>query len=327
MILVTGAAGFIGSVITARLIGQGHQVAACDRFETGQKWRNLAKHPVVDIVAPQSLCDWVKANGQDIEAIVHMGAISATTETDVDLIVETNFRLSRDLWRLAAEYGVRFIYASSAATYGAGEQGFRDDQSADYLAGLRPLNAYGWSKALFDVAAIRMAQQDAAPPFWAGLKFFNVYGPNEYHKGGQRSVVHQIYEQVRDTGRARLFQSHHPDYEDGGQLRDFVWVEDCAAMVDWLLEAEPGQSGLYNCGTGKARSFLDLARAVFAAMDREPDIHFVPTPDAIRRHYQYFTEADMAKARAAGFAQNPVSLEDGVARYVREFLLTDDPYR
>lgn len=326
MILVTGAAGFIGSVIAARLIEGGRTVAICDRFEAAAKWRNIAKHPVCDIVAPDRVLDWVEAHGRDLVAIVHMGAISATTETDVDLIVETNFRLSRDLWNLSRKHGIRFLYASSAATYGAGEHGFRDDQSLEHLAKLRPLNAYGWSKALFDIAAIRMAEKKEAPPQWAGLKFFNVYGPNEYHKGGQRSVVHQIFEQLRDTGRARLFQSHHPDYGDGGQLRDFVWVEDCAAMVEWLLD-KPDISGLFNCGTGKARSFLDLANAVFAAMGRAPEIDFVPTPEAIRRHYQYFTEADMAKARQAGFAHNPVSLEEGVRRYVVDYLMTEDPYR
>lgn len=326
MILLTGAAGFIGSNIAARLVERGEDVAVCDRFETGQKWRNLAKHAIADVIEPEALTGWIEGRARALTAIVHMGAISTTTETDVDLILRTNFALSRDLWRLCARHGIRFLYASSAATYGAGEHGFSDNQDPAHLAALRPLNPYGWSKALFDIAAIRMASAGEAPPHWAGLKFFNVYGPNEYHKGGQRSVVHQIFEQVRDTGAARLFASHHPDYADGGQMRDFVWVDDCVRMVEDMLDrAELG--GLYNCGSGKARSFLDLAHAVFAAMERDPHISFIPKPEAIRRHYQYFTEADMTKARADGLGGNPVSLEDGVRAYVQDYLMREDPYR
>lgn len=326
MILVTGAAGFIGSNIVARLTARGRDVAACDWLGTGAKWRNLAKHPVRDIVAPEGLWDWLDARVGEVDAVIHMGAVSATTETDVDLIVERNFRASARLWDWCARHGARLIHASSAATYGDGAQGFSDSEDLAYLDGLRPLNPYGWSKALFDLNAARRARAGHAPPQWAGLKFFNAYGPNEYHKGGQRSVAQQLFEQIRDTGRVRLFRSHHPDYADGGQMRDFVWVEDCVAMVDWLLDT-PGVSGLFNCGSGTARSFEDLALATFAAMGRAPEIDYIPTPEAIRAHYQYFTEADMRKARRAGFAHNATSLESGVARYVQAYLTQDDPYR
>lgn len=326
MILVTGAAGFIGSNIVAHLTAQGRAVVACDWLGSGDKWRNLAKHPVRGLLAPEDVTDWLAARAGRIEAVIHMGAVSATTETDVDLIAERNFRASARLWDWCARQGARFIYASSAATYGDGANGFSDSEDLDHLDGLRPLNPYGWSKALFDLNAVRRAREDDAPAQWAGLKFFNVYGPNEYHKAGQRSVVHQLFEQIRDTGRARLFRSHHPDYADGGQMRDFVWVGDCVAMVDWLL-ANPGVSGLFNCGTGTARSFRDLALATFAALGRDPEIDYVPTPEALRRHYQYFTQADMAKARRAGFGHNATSLESGVERYVRDHLSRDDPYR
>ena len=255
-----------------------------------------------------------------------MGAISSTTETDVDLILRTNLALSQDLWRFCCAEGIPMIYASSAATYGNGDQGFADDNGAAALAALRPLNPYGWSKKLFDDFAVEQAGNGAAPPLWAGLKFFNVYGPNEYHKGGQRSVAHQLFEQIRDQGRINLFKSHHPDYEDGGQMRDFVHVADCVRMMLWLLRDRPA-SGIYNCGSGAARSFKDLALATFAAMGRDPDITYIDTPEAIRRHYQYYTQADMARARGQGFSANGLNLEDGVADYVQSFLTTDDPYR
>jgi ADP-L-glycero-D-manno-heptose 6-epimerase len=333
MIVVTGGAGFIGSNLVAALAERGeHDIAVVDRFghDAGgvAKWRNLAKHELANAVDPADLHEFLEAHRTQIRAIFHMGAISATTETDVDLIVSSNLRLSLGLWDWCTARGVRFIYASSAATYGDGSQGFDDDGSCDALATLRPLNAYGWSKHAFDRRVARIVQQGGAtPPQWAGLKFFNVYGPNEGHKGSMMSVVAKTHARLSAGERAVLFRSHHTDYTDGGQSRDFVWVGDCVAMMLWLLDS-PGVSGLFNCGSGKARSFADLARAVFAALDREPQIDFVDTPIEIRDKYQYFTEATMARAAAAGFAHPATSLEEGVRQYVQDFLESrDDPYR
>lgn len=326
MILVTGGAGFIGSVAAETLETAGYDIAICDRLRSGDKWKNIAKRDLVDIIAPDELFDVLAGNPDAFKAVVHMGAISATTETDADLIVETNFRLSMGLWQWCAETDTPLIYASSAATYGDGALGFKDDASRDALAQLRPMNPYGWSKLLFDRRVAAMIEEgEPTPPQWAGLRFFNVYGPNEYHKGSMQSVVSHIFPSAREGATARLFESHHPDYEDGGQLRDFVWVGDCAKMIHWLIENDD-VSGLFNCGTGQARSFRELAEAVFRALGREPDIEYVPTPENIRDRYQYFTEADMTKIREMGFDHAPTSLEDGITTYVRDFLAGDDPY-
>ncbi len=327
MFLVTGGAGFIGSNLVAGLAERSlGPVAVCDTFGTDEKWRNLAKHPVREAVSPEDLPMWLASKSGALSGILHMGAISATTEADVDLILRTNLTLSQDLWRYCAAEDIPLIYASSAATYGDGKRGFDDDNDPGALGALRPLNPYGWSKKLFDDFAAAEAARGAAPPFWAGLKFFNVYGPNEYHKGAQRSVAHQLFEQIRDHGNVKLFKSHHPDYADGGQMRDFVHVDDCVRQMLWLLENRP-ESGIYNSGSGKARSFKDLAEAAFLAMGLTPTIEYTDTPENIRRHYQYFTQADMTRVRAQGFDANALSLEDGVASYIQSFLMTDDPYR
>ena len=318
--LVTGAAGFIGSNIAADLAAGGRDVVACDWFGQGEQWRYLATTRLHDIVRPEALPAWLQANGADVGEIVHMGAISATTETDVDRIVALNVRATLDLWRFATERGASFVYASSAATYGDGAQGFRDDDAPDALARLRPLNAYGWSKHVAD----RRIAEDAArgrptPPRWAGLKFFNVYGPNEAHKGPMRSVVHQLYPAAARGETVSLFASSRPDYADGGQLRDFVYVKDIVAIVRRMLESER-LAGLYNAGTGQARSFADLARAVFAAADRPPSIAYREMPQPLRGKYQYFTEADVSKLRRDGLTPNFHGLEDGVADYVHSHL-------
>lgn len=328
LVLVTGAAGFIGSNIVATLSEAGWDVAGCDRLGAADlgKWRNLAKHALVDFAAPEAMWDWLAAHAGELRAVVHMGAVSATTEPDADLIVHTNFTLSRDLWRWCAAHGTPFVYASSAATYGDGEAGFDDLPDLASLLALRPLNAYGWSKALFDQFARRDADAGRAPPSWAGLKFFNVYGPNEAHKGSMRSVAHQLWPRAAAGEAVTLFQSHRSDYADGGQLRDFVYVRDCADVVRWMLD-QPHLEGVYNLGTGRARSFLDLARAVFAAAGREPRIGFVPTPELIRDKYQYFTRARMERLRAAGYTAPFTSLEEGVADYAARFLSQADPYR
>jgi ADP-L-glycero-D-manno-heptose 6-epimerase len=325
---VTGGAGFIGSNIVARLAANPDlDVVVCDWLGTADagKWRNLAKHPIGDFCAPEHTFDWLGRHGHEVEVVIHMGAISSTTEPDADLIVKSNFVLSRDLWRWCAERGKRFIYASSAATYGGGEFGFDDDNGLAALGALRPLNAYGWSKAMFDIFAVREAARGAAPPQWAGLKFFNVYGPNEDHKGGMKSVVAQIWPDVAAGRPVKLFKSYKEGYADGGQLRDFVYVRDVVDVVEWLA-ASPGVNGVFNLGSGRARSFKDLATAVFAAACAEPSIDYTPMPEALRARYQYFTEAKLERLRAAGYAGQFTPLEDGVGDYVKRFLSQPDPY-
>ncbi len=324
MIVVTGGAGFIGSNIVAALTARDQAVAVCDRLGQAGKWRNLGRAAVCELIAPEALLGWLPAQAARIEAIVHMGAISSTTERDVDLIVEVNFRLSQALWRWCASAGKPFIYASSAATYGGGEQGFDDDPRR--LALLRPLNAYGWSKHLFDRWIARaLAAGEPAPPQWVGLKFFNVYGPNEYHKGTMRSVVAQKYPLAAGGQAVTLFRSHRADVPDGGQRRDFIYVRDCVEVVQWLL-AHREVNGLYNLGTGRARSFAEVAQALFAALQRPTRIEYVDTPEAVRAHYQYFTEARMERLRELGYSRPFTSLEDGVADYVQHHLAQSDPY-
>ncbi len=327
-ILVTGGAGFIGSNIVARLVKDtGFEVVVCDRLrgaETG-KWRNLAKSPIQDFVDPDQIWTWLDRCQGQVEAIIHLGAISSTSEPDADKIIQNNFCLSRDLFRWCSQHNCRLIYASSAATYGDGEAGFDDDDGLEALKALRPLNAYGWSKALFDIFAVREVEAGRAPRQWAGLKFFNVYGPNEYHKGGMRSVVSHIYPSIAKGQGVQLFRSHNPNYADGGQMRDFIYVRDVADVVAWLLE-RPRVNGLYNLGTGQARTFLDLAHATFKSAGQTPNVTFVDTPELIRDKYQYFTQANMQRLRDAGYAKPFTSLEDGVADYVGQFLSKPDPY-
>jgi ADP-L-glycero-D-manno-heptose 6-epimerase len=328
MILVTGGAGFIGSNLLAGLEALGgHELAVCDRLGHGEKWRNIAKREIAALVAPERLFGFLDGNRDSIEAVFHLGAISSTTETDADLIADSNFTLSQGLWDWCARHGKRLIYASSAATYGDGTAGFDDDFSVAHLKKLKPLNAYGWSKHAFDRRVARIvAGNGARPRQWAGVKFFNVYGPNEYHKGAMASVAYHVHQRIKSGKKARLFRSHNPTYKHGGQLRDFVWVGDCVEALLFLY-ANPAVEGMFNIGSGKARSFLDLTRAVYKALGKKPAIEWVDTPKEIRAKYQYFTEARIERLRAAGFARKTTSLEDGVAAYVRDFLETDDPYR
>ncbi len=326
--LITGGAGFIGSNIVAHLCRAGHDVVVADTLgdaSTG-KWRNLLKHPIRDIVHPTAVMAWLERHGADVDGIIHMGAISATTASDVDEIVQTNFTFSRCLWNLAVQVQKPLIYASSAATYGDGSHGFSDEGGFEAHLQLMPLNAYGYSKKLFDLYVLNEVERGrATPPQWAGLKFFNVYGPNEYHKGPMQSVVAQIAPKVQTGAAIELFKSHNPDYADGGQLRDFVSVRDVVRVIDWLM-ATPSVSGVYNLGSGQARSFADLTHATAAAMGRVADIRYIDMPEAIRKHYQYFTEAKMDKLRAAGYPHAMLSLEDGVADYVQRYLMQPDPY-
>lgn len=329
IIFVTGGAGFIGSNIVAKLAeDRSIDVVVCDRLREAEsgKWRNIAKHPIGDFVPPEQMFDWLDKRWRDIELVVHMGAVSSTTEPDADKILQSNFILSRDLFRWATDHQRRFVYASSAATYGDGARGFADDNDYEALAALRPLNTYGWSKALFDLFAVRQARRDYAPPQWVGLKFFNVYGPNEEHKRSMKSVASQIWPHVAGGQTIQLFKSYRDDIPDGGQQRDFVYVRDVADVVAWLAQ-NPEINGVYNLGSGQARTFEDLAKAVFAAAGKPAKIEYAPMPPAIREKYQYFTQAPMERLQAAGYDRPFTPLEEGIADYVGRYLSQPDPHR
>ena len=325
MMMVTGGAGFIGSNLHAALARRGVETVVVDWLGGQGKWRNLAKHPPARLIPPEALDGFLAAD-PPLEALVHLGAVSETTATDGDRAWATNVELPLRLWRWCALRGVRLIYASSAATYGDGSAGFDDDASLPALRRLRPLNLYGWTKHAFDLRVARMlANGEPRPPQWAGLKFFNVYGPNEYHKGTMVSVVKVKHDEVAAGQPLRLFRSDRPGLADGAQARDFVWVGDAVDVVLWLLDA-PDVSGLFNVGTGRARTYLDLGRAVCDAAGREPAIAFVEMPPALRGQYQAFTEASTERLRAAGFPGQFTSLEDGIRCYIQTYLTQADPY-
>jgi len=326
MILVTGGAGFIGSNLVAALDARGERVAVCDWLGKENKWLNIAKRDLETIVAPEKLMSFLENHVGNVEAVFHMGAISSTTEKDADFIIENNFRLSRSLWYWCRDARVQFIYASSAATYGDGGEGFKDDESIEGLAKLRPLNPYGWSKHLFDRWVVRQKAQNVnGPTQTAGLKLFNVYGPNEYHKGHMRSIADQIFPFASNNEACSLFKSHNSSFPDGGQMRDFVWVGDCVKVMLWLHD-HPRISGLFNLGTGKARSFADFAAAVYKAAKKTPQIKYRDMPEELRSKYQYFTEADMGKLRGAGYTAPFAELEEGVKLYVEKYLSQPDKY-
>lgn len=327
MILVTGAAGFIGSNILAdlELAGMG-PVAACDWFEDGDKWRNVAKREIMSFVRPENLFDWLEARS-DVKAIIHMGAISATTERDADLLIERNINTTVKLWDYCCDREIPFIYASSAATYGSMERDLFDHQEPDFLAGLRPLNGYGWSKNATDRILMRRVQNgEKTPPQWAGLKFFNVYGPNEYHKGSMMSVVAKFFEPVSKGEVVKLFKSDRPEIEHGQQMRDFVYVKDCTKTIIWLLQ-NPEVSGIFNIGTGEARSFKDLIGAIGLALNVDVEIEYVDLPDQLKGKYQYFTQAEMNKLESKGFDTNFDPMEESVRDYVINYLNREDPFR
>jgi ADP-L-glycero-D-manno-heptose 6-epimerase len=327
MILVTGGAGFIGSHIVAELEEAGiEDVVVCDRLRQGSKWLNLRKHVFSDFVPPEDLTAWL-AGRKELRAVIHMGAISSTTATDGDEVMASNFRLSVQLLDWCTQTRTPFIYASSAATYGLGETGFDDDNAPGAVQALRPLNLYGWSKRQFDaVVATRAGRRDKLPPSWAGFRFFNVYGPNEYHKGEMQSIVAKLFARVKSGSEVGLFKSHRPDVADGKQQRDFVYVRDVAAVLRWFLEQAP-PDGIYNLGTGQPRSFRALVEAMYAALGTAPRIGFIDMPPALRDKYQYFTAASLSRLRQAGYASPFTSIEDGVRDYVCRYLDTDDPYR
>jgi len=327
MILVTGGAGFIGSNLHAALAEAGYETVISDWLGSDGRWRNLRHHPPGQLVPPEALHTFLSEHRQKLSAIVHLGAISETTATDGDLVWRSNVALSQNLWRFCAQNGVRFIYASSAATYGNGEAGFDDEFSTAALRRLKPLNLYGWSKHAFDLwVAGEIEHGRPAPPAWAGAKFFNVYGPNEYHKGKMISVVKVKHDELRAGSPVKLFKSDRPDLADGAQQRDFIYVDDVVVALRFMLAA-PALSGLYNIGTGQARSYLDLAHAVCAAAGAPARIEFIDMPENLRGQYQSFTQAPMARLRAAGFNHSFLTLEAGVAAYIQGYLTQPDPYR
>ncbi len=322
MIVVTGGAGFIGSAFVAKLNAEGQDaIVIVDELESSGKWKNLVKRRYTDYIHKGAFLEMVVSNRVPfpVEAIVHMGACSSTTEQDADYLMENTFHYTSFLADWALARGVRFVYASSAATYGDGGRSFSDDD--EVTRGLRPINMYGYSKQLFDLRVLREGLQDRV----AGIKFFNVFGPNEYHKGDMTSVVFKAFHQIRETGKVRLFKSYRPEYGDGGQKRDFVYVKDCVEALWWLLNHREA-NGIFNLGTGQARTWNDLIRAVYAALSLPPAIDYIEMPEAIRGQYQYFTEARMDKLRAAGCPVAFSPLEDAVGDYVKNHLLTADPY-
>ena len=325
MYIVTGACGFIGSNLLAEMEHRGYRdIAVVDEFGNGDKWRNVAKRGALQFFLPSQIDRLLEKHPSDIEAVMHLGAISSTTETDVDLIVRSNFQLTVKLFDFCIAHNTPLIYASSAATYGGGEHGFVDRDDLKFISSLRPLNPYGWSKNSVD-KYIASAIGGSATQV-VGLKFFNVYGPNEYHKGMQMSVMRHFYEQFRTTGKVRLFKSYRDDFADGEQRRDFVWVGDCVNVMLWMLEHRD-VSGLFNVGTGNATSYNVVAQSVARTMGLDPVIEYIDMPDSVRHQYQYFTQADLTKLRSVGYDAPFASVPEGVEQYVGGYLMGSDIYR
>lgn len=316
MIIITGAAGFIGSCLIQKLNDEGfYDLVLVDDFSREDKNQNFSGKRFSKQVDRLEFTHWLRNNHLHVQFVFHIGARTDTTEMNVELFNRLNLNYTKDIWNICSEFGIPLVYASSAATYGLGEQGYDDDESKIPL--LKPLNPYGDSKNNFDIWALK---QEKKPYFWAGLKFFNVYGPNEYHKGRMASVIFHTFNQINKTGAMKLFQSHNPQFKDGEQMRDFVYIKDVVNVLYFLMHHRK-DSGIYNLGTGKARTFLDLAKATFHALGRNPDISFIPTPEDIRDKYQYFTEARMEKLRSIGYSQEFYSLEQGVEDYVKNYLI------
>jgi ADP-L-glycero-D-manno-heptose 6-epimerase len=318
MIIITGAAGFIGSCLVQKLNDEGYyDLVLVDNFSNENKKKNYETKRYSKKVEREVFADWLIENHLHVQFVFHIGARTDTTETDVELFNRLNLDYTKSIWNICTEFGLPLVYASSAATYGLGEQGYDDDESK--IPMLKPLNPYGDSKNDFDIWALK---QEKKPFFWAGLKFFNVYGPNEYHKGRMASVIFHTFNQIKKTGAMKLFQSHNPDFKDGEQMRDFVYIKDVVNVLYFMMHHRK-DSGIYNLGTGKARTFLDLATQTFHAMNTPVSISFVPTPEDIREKYQYFTEASMEKLRSIGYSLKFYSLEAGVEDYVKNYLLTN----
>jgi ADP-L-glycero-D-manno-heptose 6-epimerase len=316
MIAITGAAGFIASVVAQRFNDLGiNDLILVDDFSHPQKSYTTANLKFAHKIERSFFIDWLESTNEKIDFVFHLGARTDTTEMNVELFNTLNLHYSQAIWKVCTEKNIPLVYASSAATFGLGEFGYKDDH--DVVNSLKPLNPYGESKNDFDKWVL---QQITTPPFWAGLKFFNVYGPNEYHKGRMASVIFHTFNQIKLNGEMKLFRSHNPNYTDGGQLRDFVYVKDVASVCEFLMQKLP-TSGIYNLGSGKARTFLDLATLTFKALGLEPKISFVDTPLDIRDKYQYFTEADMSKLKAAGYDKHFHTLEEGISDYVKNYLV------
>jgi len=321
MILLTGAAGFIGSAMLWKLNSRGiDDVIVVDKLHAGDKWQNLRKLLFSDIVDRDELFDWLGDHGRAVDAVIHLGACTDTTERNVDYFIQINFQYSKRLWQFCSERKIPYLYASSAATYGAGEHGYTDHDSL--IPELKPLNPYGWSKQIFDRWVLKQHQ---SPPAWYGFKFFNVYGPNEYHKGHMASIMYHAFHQIKQQGTVRLFKSHRVDCKHGEQKRDFIYVKDVVEVLNYFLEADAA-SGIYNVGTGTARSYNDLAAAVFSALNREVSIEYIDMPENLRKQYQYLTEASVEKLKQAGYQDTTHTLEAGIEDYVAHYLNTDDPY-
>ncbi len=321
MIVVTGAAGFIGSVLVGKLNEIGKKdLVLVDDFSKHEKDRNLKNKSFSQKIERDDFFVWLENNHTEVESIFHIGARSATTEYNLDVLNKLNLHYTQQMWKACALHQIPLVYASSAATYGMGELGYED--SHEIVEQLKPLNPYGRSKNDFDKWALK---RDEKPPYWAGVKFFNVYGPNEYHKDSMASVILHAFHQIEEKGQVKLFKSHHPDFADGMQLRDFVYVKDVVKVLLFLMESKK-QSGLYNIGTGHARAFFDLAKATFNALGKPANIIFIPTPESIRDKYQYFTEAKMDKLKSIGYQDDFYSLEDGVKDYVQNYLIKDVVY-
>ena len=315
MIIITGAAGFIGSGLISRLNQEGFSnIIAVDDFSKIEKAENLEGKTIKERVERSSLFEWLDKNNQDVEFIFHIGARTDTTEFDKNIFDELNLNYSKTIWEKCVAYQIPLVYASSAATYGLGELGYDDNESL--IPQLKPLNPYGDSKNDFDIWAL---QQEKKPFFWAGLKFFNVYGPNEYHKGRMASVIFHAYNQIKATEKMKLFRSHNPNFKDGEQMRDFIYVKDLIEVCLFFMHHRK-DSGIYNLGSGKARTFKDLVTNTFLAMDKTPDISFIDTPEDIRDKYQYFTQANMSKLRSIGFTRPFHTLEEGISEYVKDYL-------
>ena len=316
MIVITGAAGFIGSSLLSKLNIKGYNdIVIVDDFSNSVKNKNLDNKSFVKKIDRNLFFEWFKKNHKEIDFVFHIGARTDTTEFDVSVFDKLNLNYSKDMWNSCSKFNIPLIYASSAATYGMGEFGYEDNH--EVIKKLKPLNPYGESKNNFDKWVFKQNNQ---PPYWAGMKFFNVYGPNEYHKGRMSSVILHLFNQIKETGKAKLFRSHNPNFKDGEQLRDFVYVKDVVNVLFFLMQNKK-DSGIYNLGTGKARTFLALAKATFKAMDIPENINFIDTPEDIRDKYQYFTEAKMSKLRSIGYSNPFYSLEEGVSDYVINYLL------
>lgn len=321
MIVITGAAGFIGSCLLSKLNNKGFRdIILVDDFTNGSKNMNILNKAYRDRVDRMMFIEWLDSHHGDIDFVFHIGARTDTAEFDMSVFDLLNLNYSKSLWLSCTRYGIPLVYASSAATYGMGELGYADDHTL--VEKLKPLNPYGVSKNEFDKWVL---QQTETPPFWAGLKFFNVYGPNENHKGRMASVIYHTYKQIRETGSMSLFRSHRPDVEDGKQRRDFIYVKDITRICLFLMQNMP-ENGIYNAGTGEARTFLDLATLTFQSMHVKTDISFIDTPEDIRDKYQYFTQAEMEKLRNAGYQQPFYSLEEGIDEYLQAYLIAGSYY-